>query len=131
RFTLSLSLLCAALAIGAVWLLGDIILGLFGANYVAQASSSARLLILAVLPIVIKTHYVAILRIQRRVGTAAVVLAIGGLLELTAAAVGAIMAGLPGLTVAWLLALCLEGAYMTPTVWHTATSPAERAAKAS
>lgn len=123
RLTIALSFFGGICAIVLTWLVGDRLLAIFGSNYVTQASSSLHVLILAVVPIVIKTHYVAILRIQRRVGSASMVLACGAILEVFAAAVGAAVGGLPGLTVAWLVGLCLEAAYMAPTIWHTAVLP--------
>ena len=123
RLTLALSFLLGLSAIAITWLAGDRLLGIFGSNYVAQASGSLHVLILAVLPIVIKTHYVAILRIERRVLSASLAVAGGAILEVVAAAIGAAVAGLPGLTVAWILGLSLEAACMAPTIWHTAVPP--------
>lgn len=123
RLTLGLSFLGGLAAIAVTWLVGDRILGIFGDNYVTEASRSLHLLVLAVVPIVIKTHYIALLRIQRRVGMASLVLAAGALIELIAAVVGALTAGLLGLTVGWLVGLSIEAALMTPTVWRLIIAP--------
>lgn len=121
RLTLALSLLAGVCAIGITWVLGDRILSIFGARYVGEASRSLQLLVVAVLPIVIKTHYVALLRIQRRVVAASLALTAGAVLEIAGAAVGAMVAGLPGLAIGWMMGLSLEAACMTPTVWRAAT----------
>ena len=41
----------------------------------------------------------------------------GGLLEMGAAALGAKFAGLSGLSLGWVLAICVEAAFMLPTIY--------------
>jgi O-antigen/teichoic acid export membrane protein len=118
RLTLALSFVGGLLAVAITWLAGDRVLSIFGGNYVAEASRSLQLLIVAVIPIVIKTHYVALLRIQRRIAAASLALLAGDLLEIGGAAAGALVGGLPGLVIGWLLGLTLESACMIPTVWQ-------------
>jgi len=123
RLTLALSVFGGVCAIAITWLAGDRVLSIFGASYVGEASRSLQLLVLAVLPIVVKTHYVALLRIQRRVAAASVALMAGALIEIAGAAAGATLGGLPGLAIGWLVGLCVESACMLPTLWRAVTLP--------
>jgi O-antigen/teichoic acid export membrane protein len=120
RMTLAISLGFGLLA--NIFLLAGagLILGLFGPNYAAEASWSLRILAIAVFPVTIRIHYVAICRIFRRINRAALWMAAGGILELTLASLGAITYGLPGLCMGWLFAVCVEAAFMLPTVYRTA-----------
>ena len=120
--TLGLSAVVGLLA-NVVLLVGaDLLLKLFGPAYAEQASSSLRILVIGVFPLIIRNHYIAISRIRGRVTNAALVMAVGGFLELTLAAVGAGVGGLTGLSVGWLAAVCIEAVFMARTVYRTATS---------
>jgi len=124
RSTLSLAFLASALA-NIVLLVGTKqILALFGASYAAQAAWSMRFLVFAAFPLVIKVHYISICRIQDRVTQAMLSMIPGGVLELAAAAVGARLGGLSGLSLGWTLAICCESLFMLPTVYKVLTSKA-------
>jgi hypothetical protein len=58
--------------------------------------------------------------VRRQVGPASIAVAAGAGVELIAAVIGARIAGLPGLSLGWLLGMCAEAAYMAPPVWRTA-----------
>lgn len=112
RLTISLSLATCLLA-NIVFLFGSRqILGLFGQTYADQASWSLRILVIASIPLVIKNHYIAIRRIQGQVAKAMLPLLVGGILELTGAALGARLGSLFGLSLGWLVAVCIEAACM-------------------
>jgi len=66
RATLKLSLVIGLLANVALLLGANLVLSLFGHVYAEQAGWSLRLLGLAVFPLIVKNHYVAICRIQGR-----------------------------------------------------------------
>jgi O-antigen/teichoic acid export membrane protein len=93
------------------------VLGLFGHTYADQATWCLRILSLAAFPLIIKNHYVSICRIQDRITQAMLGMVPGGLLELGAAALGAHFAGLTGLSLGWLCAICLESLFMLPAVY--------------
>ena len=99
---------------------GDWILRVFGRNYAEQANLTLRLLSLTVLPLMIKNHYIALLRVQRRIRTAAIVIASCAVLEVGGAIVGARVGDILGLSIGWLMVLMLETAGMLPTVWRGA-----------
>lgn len=126
RLTLRLSLVAglggaAALAIGA-----PLILALFGRSYAHEATVPLQILTLAYLPMIIKTHYVAAARVQRRIPRAAAVLVAGGLLELGAASWGGHVDGLVGLSTWLVAAMVVESLALAPLVWSVATADSHR-----
>jgi O-antigen/teichoic acid export membrane protein len=120
RLTLVLGSAAGLAAIVAIAIGGDWILRVFGRSYAEQASLTLRLLSLTVLPLMIKNHYIALLRVQRRITTAAIVIASCAALEVTGAVVGARVGDILGLSLGWLVVLMLETAGMLPTVWRVA-----------
>jgi O-antigen/teichoic acid export membrane protein len=120
RATLKLSLMIGLLANGVLLLGANLVLSLFGHVYAEQAGWSLRLLGLAVFPLIVKNHYVAICRIRGRTTGVALFMAVGGLLELALVALGAKSGGLTGLSLGWLVAICVEAAFMAGTVYRLA-----------
>jgi O-antigen/teichoic acid export membrane protein len=121
RQTMGLSMLAGLAAIVAVFLAGGLVLELFGTGYAEQADWTLRILTLAIVPLTVRSHFVAIYRVRGQVTRASVFTLAGGTLELALAAVGAIMGGLVGLAVGWLVAQCIEAALMSPIVFRTMT----------
>ena len=76
-----------------------------------------RILALGTLPYLIRSHFVAICRIQGRILYALLPMAAGTLLELGAAILGARLGGLSGLSLGWVAALCAEAVFMSRTVF--------------
>jgi O-antigen/teichoic acid export membrane protein len=124
RLTLKLSLGFGALACLGLWIGADWVLSLFKADYVEQAGWCLRILGLGIFPLIVKNHYVAIRRVGGRVTSIAPWMAVGGLLELILAGIGASLGGLAGLSIGWLVAMCIEAVLMLPTVYRIATSHA-------
>jgi O-antigen/teichoic acid export membrane protein len=98
-------------------------LSVFGADYAREASLSLCILALGALPRVIKEHYVAICRVRGDIQRALFPMMIGCLLELGLAAVGAHSAGLSGLSLGWLCALCIEAAFGFRVVYKALYAP--------
>jgi O-antigen/teichoic acid export membrane protein len=122
RLTLRVSLVvglagAALLAVGA-----PLILALFGRSYAQEATLPLRILTLAYLPMIIKTHYVAAARVRRRIPRAAAVMVAAGILELAAAAWGGHAGGLVGLSSWFVAAMVLESFALAPMVWSVATA---------
>jgi O-antigen/teichoic acid export membrane protein len=115
-FTLRLSLLCAIGTIAFMLLAGDPLLRVFGPAYAANARLPLLLLTIGVLPLIVKSHYVAISRIEGTVGRAALLIVGGAILELSAAYMGGRLGGLVGLSLGWLLAVTTEGVVIAPLV---------------
>jgi O-antigen/teichoic acid export membrane protein len=87
-------------------------LRLFGASYADQATSILHIMALGVFPLTIKTHYVAIHRMQRRLRVALPVVWAGTLLELGGGGLGAVLGGLQGVAWGWLAGLIVEALVM-------------------
>jgi O-antigen/teichoic acid export membrane protein len=128
RLTLKLSVVAGLLASIVLLSGADFILELFGAAYSEQAGSSLRILGLGAFPLIIKSHFVALRRIDGRVISAALFVAAGGVLELLMAATGAGVSGLAGLSLGWVLAICIESSFMVGAVYRVAV-PAKSVAR--
>lgn len=116
RFTLGIAAASGLVTNVVLWVAAPLVLRLFGASYATYASTPLRVLTLGVFALIIKDHYVAACRIQSRVLAASARIFVGGCLELVGAAGGAILGGLTGLTLGWLVAVVVEAALMTPAV---------------
>jgi O-antigen/teichoic acid export membrane protein len=121
-FTLRLSVLCGIGTIVVILLAADPLLRLFGQAYAANGRLPLQLLTIAVIPLIIKSHYVAISRIEGTVGRAAVLIIGGALLELAAAYTGGRLGGLVGLSIGWLGATMVEGLVIAPLVRNATRS---------
>lgn len=124
RFTLGLGLLISAGGIVAVFAGAGLVLRMFGEVYADQAAGSLQILSLWALPLIVKDHYVVLCRLQDRAGSAAIVVAVAGVLEVVMASIGATMGGLYGLSIGWLLAGWLQAVVMLPTVYRATVGPA-------
>jgi O-antigen/teichoic acid export membrane protein len=115
RFTLSISIAAAATGILVLTLGGELLLGLFGAHYVAGRDA---IIVLAItgLPLIAKDHWIAIHRIHSRVGWAAFVVGIGAIIEIGGAVIGALMGGLLGLSLGWLAGILVVAVLMLPGI---------------
>ena len=96
------------------------ILEIFGKRYALEAEGSLRILAWALLPGVIKTHYLTLGRIRNQLGLVARYAAVGTLLELILAVIGAQLAGLSGLCLGYVVALFFEALYAARNVYMTA-----------
>lgn len=120
RFSLALSFLAVIVANVILFAGADPILSVFGASYGAHGAWSLRIFGLAVLPYIIKGHYVAIHRIRGTVGKTVPLMVFGGVLEVGGATLGAVLAGLEGLSIAWLIASSVQVFLMAPAVYRVA-----------
>lgn len=122
RLTLGLSLLTAIIGNVLFQFGATQILNIFGHNYAEQAAWSLRILSLGAFPTIIKNHYIAVGRIHNRMTRVVLPVAIGSILELGAAALGARLNGLVGLSLGWVIAICIEAVFMFPPVYRAAFS---------
>lgn len=120
RLSLLISLGVGTAAGIAFLLFSDLILGLFNPSYPAIAGSGLSMLGFGTLAVAVKFHFVCVARLEGRLASAAAVLAAGGTLELCAAALGAWLGGLTGLTQGWLAAAWLQAAFLAPRVFAAA-----------
>ena len=116
RMTLNLALITSLGANIVIQIGATQILGLFGHTYAEEAAWSLRIVSLAAFPMIIKYHYIAVSRINQKLLRAMLPVAIGSILELGAAAMGARLDNLVGLTIGWTSAVCIEAVLMSPAV---------------
>jgi O-antigen/teichoic acid export membrane protein len=119
RLTLVLAVITTVFANGILLFGSRQLLGLFGPGYAEQGVWSMRILGMGAIPFLIKDHYVAICRIQDRITKALLPLAGGALLEVGIAVLGARLGGISGLSLGWVIAVCIEALLMSRTVYKT------------
>jgi O-antigen/teichoic acid export membrane protein len=112
RFTLGTSIASGVAGAFVLALLAHPLLALFGQHYADGATDSLRILAFAALPTAVKVHYVALCRVKGRMLHGGLVMAIGGVIELTAATVGAVTGGLTGLSVGLCVATTAVAIYV-------------------
>ncbi|HEY6543123.1 MAG TPA: oligosaccharide flippase family protein [Ktedonobacteraceae bacterium] len=117
RLTIGLALISCLFANGVLLFGSKQLLGLFGPSYTEQGIESLRLLALGAIPFLVKDLYVAISRIHDRIAKALLPLASGAVLELGTAALGGRLGGLIGVSLGWLVAVCIEAMLMSGLVY--------------
>ncbi len=120
RVTLTLALAMCILGNCLMQLAATQILDLFGHIYAEHAAWSLRIVALGAFPMIFKHHYIAVSRIHSEMAYAVLPVAIGCLLELGIASLGAHLDGLVGLSLGWVAAVCIEAACMFPAVYQAA-----------
>lgn len=120
RLTLGLALVIGVCSNVVLLVAGGRLLAIFGHDYEQGGRVCLSLLTLAVFPLIIKDHYVALSRIRGRVLRAATLTTAGGCLELAGAALGARLHGLNGLSIGWGVALLVESTWMGNVVLSAA-----------
>jgi O-antigen/teichoic acid export membrane protein len=119
RFTLGVSAACGVAAVLILFPTGEPLLRLFGSNYASQATVAVQILALGVFPEAIRTHFVAVRRLTKRIGTALPLVWGGAVLEVAGGTIGAIVADdLTGVAIGWLIAICIESSLMSRDVWR-------------
>ncbi len=126
RSTIGLAVLISVLVNTVLLFAPRLVLSPFGVDYAIHADSTLRILSFAAFPLIIKSHYISICRIQDRITPALRGMAPGSVFEIAAAAVGAHFGGLTGLSLGWVLAVSFESLFMIKTV-YTAVWPSEKA----
>ncbi len=119
RLTIGLAAITSIVVNAVLIVAAAPILGFFGASYAMHAALSLRILTFGAFPLIIKNHYISMRRIKDEITNAMIPISIGCLLELGAAALGAHVAGLTGLSAGWVLAMGVEALLMAPLVLKT------------
>src|SRR5690606_1328639 len=83
------------------------------------------ILTLEVFPLIVKDHYVTIARLEGRIASASAVVAGFGVMRLGAAAAGAMLGGLEGLAIGWVVAACVEAVCVARPVLRVGFSRTE------
>jgi O-antigen/teichoic acid export membrane protein len=116
RRTLPIGFAFCAVLLGILEPAAPWVLHVFGKEYAVHGTTTLRLLLLGGLPYVVKDHWVAIRRAQRRLSEAARWVACAMIFEAAAAAAGAKLYGLAGLCGFWVAATVLEVPFFAPGV---------------
>jgi O-antigen/teichoic acid export membrane protein len=116
RFTIRVSLGFGVLATLFLLFAATPLLEIFGESYADDAATSLRIMALAVFPLTIKVHYVAVHRLERRLRAALPFVWAGTVLELAGGVVGAAVGDLSAVAIGWLAGLCIEAAAMARPV---------------
>jgi O-antigen/teichoic acid export membrane protein len=116
RKTMRISLVLSVASAPFFFIFSGIILRLFGSDYVI-AGTAMGYLGLSTYPYAIKSHYVAIARVQGRIQQAVIWTMAGASLEVALAALGGALHGLTGVAVGILIALSLEAFIYSPAVF--------------
>ena len=114
KFSLRVSALLVAALVLFILAFSPLLLSIFGEAYADTGTAALRLLALSSLPLIIKTHYVAVMRIRRRLKPASRLIWAAAAVEILSSCLGAVLGGLPGLTLGWLVAMTLESLVMGP-----------------
>jgi O-antigen/teichoic acid export membrane protein len=122
RKTMRISLVVSVASAPCFFIFSGLILKLFGAHYVT-ASTAMGYLGLGIYPYAIKSHYVAIARVQGRMQQAVLWTMAGASLEVALAAVGGAVHGLTGVAIGILIALSLEALVYSPAVFGLLRTP--------
>jgi O-antigen/teichoic acid export membrane protein len=120
RFTLAVSLLVGLPGMAVLGLGAHLMLGIFGPGYVHEAALPLSLLVIAYIPTIPRTHYVAVSRATGKISQSAAVMTAAAIMEMAAVVAGAKWNGLVGLSLALLGVKCLTGAVVTPAVVRAA-----------
>lgn len=118
RRTIPIGFLCCGVLLVVFEPGATLVLGIFGHSYASHGAIVLRVLLLSGLPYVVKDHWVAIRRAQRRLTEAAWVVAVGTVAEAAGAAAGAAWFGVRGLCWGWIVATMAEALFYTPGVVH-------------
>lgn len=118
--SLTVSLLFSLVCAVFIFTYSRQILAIFNPTYPEIAGSSLRLLGFSLLGSTLKFHACTLARLTDRMLKAAPWFAVGGLLELSLAILGAKLGGLQGLVVGWTLAVSIEG--ICAALWLTSAT---------
>lgn len=118
KLTLKLSFAAGAMMVVILTVGAPFILQLFGDTYSQTATDALRILALAVFPISMKDHYIAVRRVSGHIRCATRMMVFGATLEIGLSFVGAVVSGLTGLAVGWVLAVGIEGIFMMPLLYR-------------
>jgi O-antigen/teichoic acid export membrane protein len=111
-----------ASAIG-LWILGPIVLELFGRGYSVAGSEALFALPLTLFGVAIKGHYVTIHRVRGTVSVATRVVAVAAVMEVVGGYIGGRIDGLRGLGIGVVVAIALESIPMLPILYREIIRP--------
>lgn len=116
RFTMRASLVFGVLANLVLIPTAGPLLGIFGAQYADAATTPLHILALGVFGDTVRMHFIAVHRVEKRIGSGLPIIWLATVLEIVSASIGASIAGLEGVAIGWVAAVSLEGVVMSRTV---------------
>ena len=116
RFTMRTSTVVGGAATVACIVLAYPVLRVMGPTYAAEATLALQILALTYFPTIVKTHYIAVVRIRGQMLRGATLLTAGSVLEMAAGAIGAVLGGVTGVAIGVLLAMIVETVAFGPPV---------------
>jgi O-antigen/teichoic acid export membrane protein len=128
--TLRLSSVTGVGSAVALWILGPVVLSLFGRGYSEAGTEALFALPLTVIGGVFKGQYITIQRVRGRLSSAARLVAVGAVIEILGGYLGAITGGLRGLGIGVALAMGLEVLPMLPIIFREIIRPQLQARRA-
>lgn len=123
--TMRISLVLSIVVAPCFFIFSGLILSLFGPNYLV-ASTAMGILGLSTYPYAIKSHYVAIARVQGKMQQAVLRTMTGACFEVGLAAAGGALHGLTGVAIGITLALSLEALVYAPVVFGVLRTASDR-----
>lgn len=118
RFSLAVATVAGLGSYLVLFAIGPVVLAVLGAAYRANGSTAMLVFGLGVFPLVVRDHFVAIVRVHDALWSGLPLLVIGGTIELGLSAVGAATDGLNGLAVGWLIAVVAQAMLLGPAVFR-------------
>ncbi|HYL41077.1 MAG TPA: hypothetical protein VET90_07195, partial [Candidatus Binatus sp.] len=121
--TLRLSVVTAVASAAALWILGPLVLELFGRGYSDTGRQALVALPFTVLLGVVKAHYITVHRVLGTLSVAARLVAVAAVMEIAGGYVGASIGGLQGLGTGLVVAMAVEILPMIPIVYRQIVRP--------
>lgn len=128
RLALGISILIGAPAMACMIFGSHIMLGLYGPSYTKLGKFTLTAFAVGYLPLVPKSHYVAVCRAANNISRAAALLSVTAAAELAVAGAAGTVYGLPGLSLGLLAMYCIEGLITAPAVLRAALPVGKHAA---
>lgn len=124
--TFWLSIIAALASAIGLWILGPLVLELFGRGYRDAGGEALFALPLTLFGVAIKGHYVAIHRVRGTVTSATRVVALAAIMEMAGGFLGGRIGGLRGLGIGVVVAIGIESIPMLPILYREIISPGFR-----
>jgi O-antigen/teichoic acid export membrane protein len=121
--TLKLSIGTSVASAIALWVLGPVVLSIFGPGYAEAGGEALFALPLTIIFSVFKGQYVTIQRVRRAVASGARLVAVASALEILGGFVGASVGGLRGLGIGVAIAMGIGVVPMLPTIFREIIRP--------
>ena len=114
KFSIKVSVILGVVMYIGIVTLSTPVLGVFGPQYVSNSYQHLLILPLAIFPITVKSHYVAIGRIQNSFLRTIKKVSLTGVIELLCAVIGGLYGGVYGISLGWVCGLFIGVLILSP-----------------